>query len=56
MPPRIRVLKGKSPSWVKLNAPATGHRIGTGSFPIKQNTLKCWTYHYCTRHGIRFNA
>ena len=36
IPPRIRVLNGKSPACVKLNAPATGHRIGTGSFPVAQ--------------------
>ena len=39
MPPMKRVLNKKSPSWVKLNAPATGHRIGTGSFPEKKSHL-----------------
>ena len=33
MPPMNLVSNRKSPCCVKLNAPATGHLMGTGSFP-----------------------
>merc|ERR550532_849195 len=49
IPPKILVRKRKSPVCVKLNAPATGQRIGTGSFFSKRSYFHSISFLNCTQ-------